>query len=90
MISSTSTYKNVDVSAKLFAFRDVDIECLQRHVEQIAFCSLREEELKYVTDQQVIKLFRIAQLIIEYLLHSQDKLISDMNDLATKYAAKKR
>lgn len=70
--------------------RDVDIECLQRHIEQITFCSLREEELKYVTDQQVIKLFRVAQLIIEYLLHSQDKLIKNMDKLASKYVAKKR
>lgn len=70
--------------------RDVDVDCLQQYIEQIAFCSLREEELKYVTDQQVLKLFRVAQLIIEYLLYSQDRLVSNLNKVALKYTAKKR
>jgi len=70
--------------------KDIDIECLQNYIEQVAFCSLREEELRYVTDQQVLKLFRLAQLIIEYLLYSQDKLIDNVSSMAKKYGAKKK
>jgi lysyl-tRNA synthetase class II len=60
------------------------------HLENLTFCNLREEDLRFITDQHVVKLFRVAQLIIEYLLHAQEQLSSNLNSLAAKYAAKKR
>lgn len=60
------------------------------HLENITFCNLREEDLRFITDQHVVKLFRVAQLIIEYLLYAQEQLSSNLNSLASKYAAKKR
>jgi hypothetical protein len=60
------------------------------NLENITFCNLREEDLRFVTDQHVIKLFRMAQLTIEYLLYAQEQLSTNLNALASKYAAKKR
>jgi hypothetical protein len=60
------------------------------HLENITFCNLREDDLRFITDQHVVKLFRVAQLIIEYLLYAQEQLSSNLNSLASKYAAKKR
>lgn len=70
--------------------REVDVDLLQLHIENITFCNLREEDLRYMTDPQVIKLFKIAQLTIEYLLYSQDTLVTNLNDLSKKYSGKKR
>jgi hypothetical protein len=49
-----------------------------------------EEDLRFLTDPLVIKLFRVAQLIIEYLLYAQEQLASNLNALAAKYTIKKR
>jgi hypothetical protein len=70
--------------------REVDIDLLQIHIENITFCNLREEDLRYLTDPQIVKLFRISQLMLEYLLYSQDKLVENLNNYAQKYAEKKR
>jgi zinc finger protein DZIP1 len=70
--------------------REVDVDLLQLHIENLTFCNLKEEDLKYMTDPQVVKLFKISQLIIEYLLYSQDSLVTNLNELSRKYSAKKR
>ncbi|KAJ1386988.1 Iguana/Dzip1-like DAZ-interacting protein N-terminal-domain-containing protein, partial [Ochromonadaceae sp. CCMP2298] len=70
--------------------REVDVDTLQVHIENITFCNLREEDLRYLTDPQIVKLFRVSQLTLEYLLYSQDKLVDNLNQLARKYTDKKR
>lgn len=70
--------------------REVDVDILQIHIENITFCNLREEDLRYLTDPQIVKLFRISQLMLEYLLYSQDKLVENLNNLSQKYSEKKR
>ena len=60
------------------------------HLENITFCNLREDDLRFITDQHVIKLFRAAQLIIEYLLYVQEQLAKNLNIVATKYTSQKR
>jgi hypothetical protein len=70
--------------------REVDVDSLQMHIENITFCNLREDDLRYLTDPQVIKLFKISQLMIEYLLYSQDLFISNLGSLSKKYVAKKK
>ena len=68
---------------------DTDIDLLQKHLENLTFCNLREEDLRYMTDPIVIKLFRISQLMMEYLLHTQARLAGNLGDLARKYNAQK-
>lgn len=70
--------------------RDVDIDTLQMSLENICFCNLREEDLRYITDQHVVKIFRAAQLVIEYLLYAQEQLAANCSMLSNKYMAKKR
>ena len=66
------------------------IVLFQSALENIAFCNLREEDLRFITDQHVVKLFRAAQMIIEYLLYAQDQLSNSVTNLSRKYGEKKR
>lgn len=70
--------------------REVDVDTLQLYIENITFCNLREEDLRYLTDPQVIKMFKMSQLIIEYLLYSQDLFVANLGELSKKYVAKKK
>ncbi|KAI9337179.1 hypothetical protein DFJ73DRAFT_763505 [Zopfochytrium polystomum] len=60
--------------------REVDIEALQEVIENITFCDVDAEDVRYV-DPNFLKLYKTAQLIIEYLLHSQDYLADQRSEL---------
>ena len=70
--------------------RDVDIDLLQTHLENLTFCELKESDLRYLTDPQIIKLFQTSQMMIEYLLYVQEQLTTNLQQLADKYVVKKR
>ena len=70
--------------------RSTDINTLQMHLENLTFSELNENDLRFLTDPQIIKLFRTSQLMVEYLLYAQDQLASNLNQLADKYIVKKR
>lgn len=69
---------------------DVDIDTLQSILENITFCALTEKDLRYLTDPMLLKLFRLSQLAIEYLLYVQEELMMNVSNAAKKYASKKR
>lgn len=54
--------------------RDLEFNVLQDNIANVAFCNIECELDPRSFDPNYIKLFRLAQLIIEYLLHSQDFL----------------
>ena len=70
--------------------RETDVDVLQMNIENIAFSHLREDDVRRMSDPDVMKLFRISQLMLEYLLYSQDSLAGELRDLSSRYAAKKR
>lgn len=43
----------------------------QVHLENLTFACLKEEDLRLHSDHTLVKLFRLAQLTIEYLLNVQ-------------------
>eukprot|EP00736_Rhodelphis_marinus_P012481 Rmarinus@m.14884 len=53
--------------------REVDIDTIQRQLEHITFSDA--DELLSFADPHFVKLFQLAQLALEYLLWSQDKLV---------------
>ncbi|KAM9483720.1 cilium assembly protein DZIP1 isoform 1-T7 [Clarias gariepinus] len=56
---------------------ELDFQMLQEHIAGVAFCSLEGERClncQSHVDPALLKLFRLAQLTIQYLLHSQDCL----------------
>jgi len=69
--------------------RDVDVDLLQSRLEDLTFANLREEDVKYMTDPLLCKLFRTAQLMIEYLLFTQSKLAGNLHNLAGRYSQQK-
>ncbi|KAI8921456.1 Iguana/Dzip1-like DAZ-interacting protein N-terminal-domain-containing protein [Entophlyctis helioformis] len=60
--------------------RDVDVPALQEIMENVTFCDIDAEDLRYI-DPNFVKLFRLAQMMIEYLLHSQDYLADQRAEL---------
>eukprot|EP00605_Chrysophyceae_sp_TOSAG23-4_P001070 GSChrysophyteH1.ASY1.ANO1.1175.1 assembled CDS len=62
---------------KLRSFAAIDLEKVVR------------EDVKFMTDPLLAKLFRTAQLMIEYLLFTQTKLAKNLNNLATRYSSQK-
>ena len=70
--------------------REVDIDTLQSQLENVAYGKLDEQDLRYMTDEHIIKLFNVAQLTVEYLLYAQEQLAGSLHSLATKYSDKKR
>nr|KAJ3419335.1 Zinc finger protein dzip1 [Polyrhizophydium stewartii] len=59
--------------------KDVDIESLQEVMENVTFCDIEAEDVRYI-DPNFIKLFQLAQLIIEFLLHSQEYLVDQRDE----------
>uniref|UniRef100_A0A671RXM7 Cilium assembly protein DZIP1 n=1 Tax=Sinocyclocheilus anshuiensis TaxID=1608454 RepID=A0A671RXM7_9TELE len=56
---------------------ELDFHALQEHITEVTFCSVEGERCQRCqspVDPALIKLFRLAQLTVEYLLHSQDCL----------------
>ena len=70
--------------------RETDIDTLQLHLENLAFSDLTSLDVGMYGDEVFIKLFRLSQLTIEYLLNVQDTLASNLDALAVKYSSKKR
>ncbi|XP_062384077.1 cilium assembly protein DZIP1 isoform X2 [Sardina pilchardus] len=56
---------------------ELDFQTLQEHIAGVTFCSVEAERCQRCqapVDGALLKLFRLSQLTVEYLLHSQDYL----------------
>ncbi|XP_048349756.1 cilium assembly protein DZIP1 isoform X2 [Sphaerodactylus townsendi] len=63
---------------------ELDVAALQEHLEHVTFCSAERERCPHCqapADPLLLKLFRLAQLCLEYLLHSQDHLSAQLRVL---------
>ncbi|KAJ7522776.1 hypothetical protein O6H91_18G026000 [Diphasiastrum complanatum] len=62
-------------------FRETDIKKLETILDTIAFGDVLGEDTRNFTEQNFMKLFRLSQLMIEYLLHVQETLGSHKKQL---------
>ncbi|POM62171.1 hypothetical protein PHPALM_28707, partial [Phytophthora palmivora] len=58
-----------------------DIETIQRHLENLAFADVTLDDVQHYSDAYFLKLFQIAQLTLEYLMHVQDSLVDHTEGL---------
>ena len=58
--------------------KTVDYKALQESIRQITYCDAGKEFDSEATDPNLVKVFRMSQLIIEYLLQSQDFLANNL------------
>jgi hypothetical protein len=58
-----------------------DIDQLERVVHILSHGDLQAENTRQLTETNFIKIFRLAQLAIQYLLHVQDVLSSERSEL---------
>ncbi len=54
---------------------ETDIDTLERCCAAIAFGDIEAEAPHSLTETNFLRLFRLAQLTVEYLLHIQDRLV---------------
>ena len=52
--------------------KELDLATLETLLNNVTYAALDREDLERLGDQHFIKLFRVAQLTIEYLLYTQD------------------
>ncbi|KAJ6660865.1 hypothetical protein lerEdw1_017022 [Lerista edwardsae] len=60
---------------------EVDVAALQEHLGHVTFCTAERERCPHCqapADTLLLKLLRLAQLCLEYLLHSQDYLSAQL------------
>ncbi|KAL8189888.1 UNVERIFIED_CONTAM: hypothetical protein K2H54_025608, partial [Gekko kuhli] len=63
---------------------ELDVAALQEHLEHVTFCSAERERCprcQAPADPLLLRLFRLAQLCLEYLLRSQDYLGAQLRAL---------
>ena len=65
--------------------RTVDVDELQENVENITFADITERDLEQLTDANFLQLFRLSQLIIEYLLNVQNFLLASAKKKESTY-----
>ena len=65
--------------------RDVDLKQLESLLQNITFAQLDRDDLERLGDQHFIKLFKLSQLSIEYLLYTQSYLESLCKALDLQY-----
>lgn len=51
---------------------------LQAHLENIVFSDVIEDDLRLYSDASFLNLFRLSQLLLEYLLSVQDTLATSL------------
>eukprot|EP01018_Ginkgo_biloba_P011295 Gb_03048 [translate_table: standard] len=61
--------------------RDTDIDKLEAVLDTIAFGNIIEEDTRNFTESNFIKIFRLSQLMVEYLLHVQEILVAHKTKL---------
>lgn len=69
--------------------RDLDIQTLQENIMNVTFCNIVAELDVRTIDPNFIKLYKLAQLVIEYLLHSQDYLSGAVSDISQHFSKEK-
>lgn len=64
--------------------KEIDLQTLETLLNNVTYANLDRDDLERLGDQHFIKLFRISQLTIEYLLYTQDYFQSVNKVLDTK------
>lgn len=54
--------------------RDTDLDTLERLVSCITWGDIEAEDTRHLSEASFVKIFRLAQLLLEYLLYVQDNL----------------
>ncbi|XP_054451241.1 cilium assembly protein DZIP1L [Pteronotus mesoamericanus] len=70
--------------------RELDVTTLQENLTDITFCTLDQERCSHCwepLDQALLNVLRLAQLIIEYLLHCQNCLTTRISQLEVRLQA---
>lgn len=68
----------------------LDVDVLQEHINTVTFCSLDAEQCQRCQspmDLTLMKLFRLAQLSVEWLLHCQDFLTLNLRTAEERLTA---
>ena len=65
--------------------RSNDLSPLENYLENLIFSSVEESDLEQLPDGYIVKLIKIFQYIMEYLLYTQQRLENENRTLESKY-----
>lgn len=60
--------------------REVDVDTLQNNINHLTYCDIETELEGTTVDPNFLKLFKLAQLSIEFLIHSQESLLQSLSE----------
>jgi hypothetical protein len=63
--------------------RETDLDALEAHLEELAFAQLTEGDLRWISEPGYLQLFRVMQMLVEYLLYVQNALHTRNVELET-------
>ncbi|PRP87000.1 zinc finger protein [Planoprotostelium fungivorum] len=66
--------------------REVDIDALQQFIDNVTFADVLSETSHRVCDAEFLKIIRLSQFIIEYLIFVQNTLDTENNNLKAEIA----
>lgn len=65
----------------------VDLSILQQLLQNLTFAKIDKEDMERMGDAHIVKLFRLAQVSVEYLIYTQNYLMTLIESLDYKYNA---
>lgn len=79
-------FNNIDIKTLI---KDVNIDILQQSLHNIILIDFNEKDLRHMTDIGIIKLFRMSQFVVEYLLYLQELIVLNLSAISNKYLLKR-
>lgn len=73
---------NLDLDSML---RNNDLGPVENYLDNLIFSNIEENDLQIVPETSLVKLIKMFQVILEYLLYTQQKLETDNKILETNY-----
>jgi hypothetical protein len=64
-----------------------DISSLETYLENLIFSEVNENDIEIITESSTVRLIKIYQYILEYLLHTQIRLENENKMLETNYTS---
>ena len=62
-----------------------NISFLENYLENLIFSAVEENDLQIVSEEHILKLIKMYQHILEYLVHTQQKLEGDISSIENNY-----
>ena len=64
----------------------MDVPSLQKHLENIAYSDVRLDDVRNMSDDDFVQVFKMTQLMLQYVIHGQETLYRANEEHQRRYA----